>query len=170
MLARCAGCGAPRNSSIHDVTTENVEIRMGAHVFVETQRCPDCQHDEGLCERCAVRSLSIKAWKECGWADYEHPEPCAAEGKLCVESVRIGYEARRAEFDKQLRAQQIGESLAGVASRELLERAEKAETELAQANAKISQLKQELRDLREDTNPASIERSRNADRFSREGY
>lgn len=31
-------------------------------------------------------------------------------------------------------------------------------------------LKQELADLREDTNPASIERGRNADKFGREGY
>lgn len=33
--ARCLRCGAPPQSSIHQVKSRNVEIRMGSHVFVE---------------------------------------------------------------------------------------------------------------------------------------
>lgn len=35
---------------------------------------------------------------------------------------------------------------------------------------RVQELEQEIRDLREDTNSAQVQRSRDADKFSREGY
>jgi hypothetical protein len=53
-----------------------------------------------------LEELSIEAWKECGWADHEHPEPWLAEGAICRTSVRIGYEAgcaHSAQVEAELR-------------------------------------------------------------------